>query len=49
MGTRSTLAKLSREVYPGLDVIDQDFVVAETGLVPGSGISATAGAHKSWK
>ena len=26
MGTRSTLAKLSREIYPGLDVIDQNVV-----------------------
>ena len=63
MGTRSTLAKLSREIYPGLDVIDQNVVslddlntytvaqkfVGNTGLVPGTGISGVAGAHKSWK
>ena len=63
MGTRSSLAKLSREIYPGLEAIDQNIVslddlntytvaqkfVANTGLVPGTGISAVAGAHTSWK
>jgi len=63
MGTRSSLAKLSRELYPGLEAIDQNVVsvddlntytvaqkfVANTGLVPGTGISAVAGAHTSWK
>jgi len=63
MGTRSSLAKLSRELYPGLEAIDQNIVsvddantfsavqkfVGNTGLVPGTGISAVAGAHTSWK
>ena len=63
MGTRSSLAKLSRELYPGLEAIDQNIVsvddantfsaiqkfVGNTGLVPGTGISGVAGAHKSWK
>ena len=63
MGTRSSLAKLSRELYPGLEAIDQNVVsvddnnaytvaqkfVGNTGLVPGTGISAVAGAHTSWK
>tara|TARA_B110000495_G_C22863728_1_gene503654 strand:- start:87 stop:713 length:627 start_codon:yes stop_codon:yes gene_type:complete len=63
MGTRSSLAKLSRELYPGLEAIDQNLVsldnlntytvaqkfVGNTGLVPGTGISAVAGAHTSWK
>ena len=63
MGTRNSLAKLSREIYPGLEAIDQNIVslddlntytvaqkfVANTGLVPGTGISAVAGAHTSWK
>jgi len=63
MGTRSSLAKLSREIYPGLEAIDQNIVslddlntytvaqkfVGNTGLVPGTGISAVAGAHTSWK
>jgi len=63
MGTRSSLAKLSRELYPGLEAIDQNIVsvddantfsaiqkfVGNTGLVPGTGISAVAGAHTTWK
>jgi len=29
MGTRSSLAKLSREFYPGLDIIDQNIVTVD--------------------
>ena len=31
MGTRGSLAKLSRELYPGLDAIDQNLVSLDNG------------------